>query len=682
MKKLILLLLIPILSVGQIIKEGSRQIHLDFHTSGLIENIGENFSKEQFKKALKIGNVNSINIFGKGHHGYSYYNTKIGTRHPHLKFDLLKEQIEACHEMGVTAQVYFTVGWSQKDADDHPEWILKDKNGTTNKLEVLKKLGPNDRLPNFTWRLLAPSNGYDEFILKQVEEICVNYDIDGFWFDILQAFPNYSEANKKLMIEDGIDINDDKAVLNYSINQMKSFMERCNKLIHSHKPNIPIYYNGITKITGSPYAMNNLKYNLFDYNTKQDLEDLPTTWDGYDIFPFRSKFFASDGKQIVAMSGKFHSAWGEFGGFKHRDALLYEAASMVAFGANVNIGDQLHPSGLMDMDTYKNIGYAFDYVKKIEDYGIGGKHVSRIGYYSPLNARSGEGTARMLLENQINFNVINRMDDWSKLETIIIPSATQLNQKIVNRLNSFTDRGGKLLIMGKSILKPNKDLWFDIGADYLGQPNFDIDYTVISKKLKNENLVESPFLNYNAALRFKANDAEILASIKEPYFSRTPSSFSSHQNTPNKLENSEHAAIFQKNNITYIAHNLDIMYFSSGARIHRDLFKSVLDLIHTNPMVSTNLQSSGRINLLHQPEHNRYVAHLLYATPIQRGRAQVIEDLVPIYNTTVELNIEENIKKVYSVPGYKKLKVKKINGKNFVSIPEFKAHVAVVVEYQ
>ena len=56
------------------------------------------------------------------------------------------------------------------------------------------------------------------------------------------------------------------------------------------------------------------------------------------------------------------------------------------------------------------------------------------------------------------------------------------------------------------------------------------------QKLKNENLVESPFLNYNAALRFKANDAEILASIKEPYFSRTPSSFSSHQNTPNKLD--------------------------------------------------------------------------------------------------------------------------------------------------
>ena len=379
MKKIMLsfFCILSILNVkGQVIKEGSRQIHLDFHTSGLIKNIGEDFSKAQFQEALKIGNVNSINLFAKGHHGYSYYNTNLGTRHPHLKFDLLKEQIEACHELGITAQVYFTVGWSQKDADEHPEWILKNKNGTTDKLETLKKLGPNDKLPNFTWRLLAPSNGYDELILEQVEEICKNYEVDGFWFDILQAYPNYSESNKALMKKDGVDLNNDKEVLDYSINQMKSFMERCNKLIHSYKPNIPIYYNGITNIKRA----NNLRYNLFDFNTKQDLEDLPTTWDGYDIFPFRSKFFAADGKQIVAMSGKFHSSWGEFGGFKHKDALLYEAASMVAFGANVNIGDQLHPSGKMDLETYRNIGHAFDYVEKIEEYGIGGKHISNIGF--------------------------------------------------------------------------------------------------------------------------------------------------------------------------------------------------------------------------------------------------------------------------------------------------------------
>ena len=44
--------------------------------------------------------------------------------------------------------------------------------------------------------------------------------------------------------------------------------------------------------------------------------------------------------------------------------------------------------------------------------------------------------------------------------------------------------------------------------------------------------------------------------------------------------------------------------------------------------------------------------------------------------------IEEKIKNVYTIPDYKKLKVKKINGKNFVNISEFKAHIAVVIEYQ
>ena len=47
-----------------------RQIHLDFHTSGLIPGIGSKFSKRQFQEALKVGHVNSITIFSKCHHGY------------------------------------------------------------------------------------------------------------------------------------------------------------------------------------------------------------------------------------------------------------------------------------------------------------------------------------------------------------------------------------------------------------------------------------------------------------------------------------------------------------------------------------------------------------------------------------------------------------------------------------
>ena len=51
-----------------------RQIHLDFHTNGTLP-VGNNFSKEQFRAALKAGHVNSITLFSKCHHGYSYHPT-------------------------------------------------------------------------------------------------------------------------------------------------------------------------------------------------------------------------------------------------------------------------------------------------------------------------------------------------------------------------------------------------------------------------------------------------------------------------------------------------------------------------------------------------------------------------------------------------------------------------------
>jgi hypothetical protein len=87
---------------------GTRQIHLDFHTSEHIPDIGASFSKKQFQEALQTAHVNLINIFAKGHHSWSYYPTKVGMVHPNLDFDFLGAQIEACHEIGVECPIYFT----------------------------------------------------------------------------------------------------------------------------------------------------------------------------------------------------------------------------------------------------------------------------------------------------------------------------------------------------------------------------------------------------------------------------------------------------------------------------------------------------------------------------------------------------------------------------------------------
>lgn len=40
-----------------------RQVHLDFHTSPDIPNIGAEFDKKEWQETLKLGHVDSITVF-------------------------------------------------------------------------------------------------------------------------------------------------------------------------------------------------------------------------------------------------------------------------------------------------------------------------------------------------------------------------------------------------------------------------------------------------------------------------------------------------------------------------------------------------------------------------------------------------------------------------------------------
>jgi len=651
---------------------------LDFHTSEAIDSIGFLFDKKEFQTALQAGHVNSINLFGKGHHSWCYYPTEAGLMHPGLGFDLLGAQIEACHEIGVSTQVYITVGWSANDAINHPEWTIVDRDGTNSYKEMVKDLGPEDPF-GWGWDLLSPEGPYLDLILAQTREIVSNYEVDGIWYDIVPFRElNYNEISMADMKSQGIDPNDEEAVRKRHMEKMKHFQTLANSLIKEFRPEASIYYNWSTHASTS-HELSLLPFEFYGYNTKHDLEDLPTAWGGYDIFPWRSKYFANTGKEIVAMSGKFHKSWGEFGGFKHRDALLYEAASMVAFGAACNFGDQLHPSGQLERATYENIGYAYDYVERIEAYGVGAQHVATTGVYLGTDIPSIEGTVSMLLEKQINFNIVNTLEDWSGLETIIITSSG-MAEKDLPRLKSFVDQGGKVLAMGSGIMVGGRPI-IDIGASYLGPARFDVDYTLVGDALA-EDLVQSPFLNYRPAIRILPDSGtEVLATIREPYFSRTLAHYTSHANTPYRLVNAAHPAVIRNGNVVYVAHDLDRQYHEQGARVHRDLFFNALQQLRTRPLVEAEMPSSGRMNLLHQPESNRFVVHLLYSTPIQRGAVSVIEDLVPLLDTRVRIRLDQDIVRAYQIPSGKEVDLVRTGDQLEMVIPEFTCHTAIVLEY-
>ena len=83
------------------------------------------------------------------------------------------------------------------------------------------------------------------------------------------------------------------------------------------------------------------------------------------------------------MTGKFHGSWGEFGGFKHPNALRFEVALAAANGAKCSVGDQLSPSGEMDMVTYDLIGSAYSELEGKEEWLDNVESVADIAIISP-----------------------------------------------------------------------------------------------------------------------------------------------------------------------------------------------------------------------------------------------------------------------------------------------------------
>ncbi len=658
----------------------TRQVHLDFHTSEHIPDIGKRFSKAQFQKALQTGNVNQINIFGKGHHSWSYYPTEVGETHPNLDFDLLGAQIEACHEIGVRCPIYYTVGWSATDAERHPDWVSRHADGS---MKINGEFDePADSLAPKPWgwkKMCAAASGpYHAHIMEQVAEICRRYDVDGLWFDIYNDTACHCDSCLERMATEGVDLTDEEAVLRSHTLSIKQHMVELRDLIAQHDPKATVYFNSATHVGNSMQ----FRERLFDLNTQQELEDLPTVWGGYDKLPIEAKFHLGEGSQVLAMSGKFHKAWGEFGGFKHPDALTYEAAAMISHGAACNFGDQLHPSGEMDIETYRNIGAAFDYVEKIEAYGVGGVPYANLGLWLTLEDAADQGVSTMLLEMQYDF-VIANLGNLDRLTALVIPSQACLSDAEAAAINTWVEAGGKLLVFGAGAMNATGDAFaLNVGASYLEPAGYDVDYTVMKTELSTD-LVSTPFLNYTPGLRTKLTNGKALAMIREPYFSRTYLTYSSHLNTPYQLEDSTYPAVVHRGNVIFFAHPFDRIYYHHGVRMHRELFQGAIDLLDPESVLrASGLPSAGRVSMLKQTGEQRYVTHLLYGPPLQRGDVKVIEDLPPISGITIDVNVPETITAVTAIPSGESLEFSQTDGSVTVDVPTFSMHTGIVLSYR
>ena len=396
------------------------------------------------------------------------------------------------------------------------------------------------------------------------------------------------------------------------------------------------------------------------------------------------------------MTGKFHRSWGEFGGFKHPNALRYEAALSIANGAKCSIGDQLHPLGFMENATYKLIGAAYaeveekeawcDKVNAVADVAILGQE-SVFGHMHPGAVPPGKhsykgstGASRILLEGKYLFNVVDVQGDFSPYKVIIMTDDSMVDDVLADKLREFVKNGGKILASGTSALYADgRGFALDLGAKYLGKAEFTPSY--LRPQFEMSGLWDASYVIFEKGTKIEAT-GDVLGLRENPYFERTVEHFSSHAQTPNDIEVTEPAITIGKDG-AYIAFEIFKEYAVQGALIARETVVRVLDmLLGENKTLVTNLPAQGVTTLMEQKEEKRYINHLLYAAPVKRGqRAEIIEDLIPIYETEVALKLDKQPKRVYLAPQMKDIAFTYENGTLHYTVDKFTCHQMVVIDY-
>ena len=654
-----------------------RQVHLDFHTSEDIPEIGAKFSREQFQSALKAGNVNSITLFSKCHHGWSYHPTEKSEMHPNLKFDLLGEQLAAAKEIGVSTQIYVSAGLDEKMARRHPEWLIRDKNEGTTWARSFSEPG---------YHRMCFNSPYLDYLIEQIKEVMQKYESEGLFLDIAAVVPCYCQNCVKTMKEMGLDPYDKNNASTLAQSVYKNYVQRVRAAVDEYKKGFPVFHNGGHIVRG--------RRDLCMTNSHFELESLPTGDYGYEHFPLSAAYVRNFGYQYLGMTGKFHTAWGEVGGFKHPNALRYEVALNCAYGAASSIGDQLHPSGEMDMATYELIGKAYDELEKKEPYIEDTKAIADIAVFSAeaadsyygktqfsgdmgiMSSLSDEGVLRIMHEGKYLFDVVDAQSELDSYKLLILPDSIVLDDFLEKKISSYINAGGKVLASGRSGLCNNGQLLPQFGTSFLGEASMRPDYVRPLFPLKN--LGDSSFVIYSQGYRVKETDGETIALREEPYFNRTPLHFSSHKHAPVNQETAQ-SAIIKTDNTVYIPWNLFEDYRTNGSLIVKEILLYTIDLmLGDEKTLFTDLPSGGIVALSRQDE--KTICHMLYATPVKRGSGiEVIEDIIPLHNVHLSVKHKADVKSVYLVMADREVPFSYENGKVAITVPFIENHEIIVI---
>jgi hypothetical protein len=616
-----------------------RQIHLDFHTAPQTPDVGAGFNAKEYVETLKAARVNSITTFSRCHHGMIYHDTQFSARHPNLKCNLLAEQLEACHSAGIRVPIYISIGLDMDQYYLDTGLAQIEPDGKTIR-------GAGSQEPG--WVILCFNSRYMDYCIAQTMEVLDKFQTDGLFFDIIHH-NCCCQRCVDLMKRKGLDPKNETDRYLFNIETVDRFRTRMTQAIRSKNKDCTIFYN-------SGHVDYHIRPTL-DLYTHLELESLPSGGWGYDHFPITGRYARRLGKPWLMMTGRFHTTWGDFGSFKHPEALEYECLRTISMGGACSVGDQLHPSAKLEPATYQIIGQSFEQVEKVEKVIQNTQAAAEIGILwseSTLPHQTDRGTGltnsdrgafRICLEEHLFADFIDLEMDLSQYRVIFLPDKVRLNPQAAAKLNAYLANGGKIICSAESGMKlDSNEFALPIPLKVAGPAKYCPEF-IAAKKILSHRLPQAPIVMYLKGWDVQPEkNCEVLADAYRPYFNREANLFCSHQHWPVQGPAGRPAAV-RAGNVVYFAYPVFEAYGKFASRHYKQMVANALQLLMPDRILKSNLPSTAQVDLLTGAD--RQVFTILHYVPENRStNIPTIEEALPLVDIQLDLATSGTVKDV------------------------------------
>ena len=461
-------------------------IHTDFHTPALQRDIAVDFDPDEHARQLVKSHVDSVTFFAKGHHGNSYYETKVGRKHPHLQRNLLKEVVDACHKQDVRVLAYYSFVWDDGVGEMYPDWVQKSTEGFTLSAQEMRS---NERGAGFSWICLN-SPYLHEMVWPQIREIAA-LGVDGLFFDALTYYPTACVCdnclremeNRRMDPERPGDV--ERLLFETGLNTA----EATTRLIRDIDPELIVTYKGNEAVGYTPRIAKRCDYIWCEF---------PGHYRG-----IAGRYFPSNGMLWQGMGGcVYDTGWSGWGLLKDERHLTYEIACNLSYGSMISTGFQPMPRLALDSLLYDTIGAAFKFAKERKEFIFGARPradiavlASEFSKHLRYSAPSLLGTTTALTEHHFLFDVIDSslVDNFDRYKVVVIPDGQPLDPARAALLDRFVEGGGKLIAAGAAAMYGGRCAVECLGVRYHGLSPYSASYFDVPDALADG--IRQPFMS-------------------------------------------------------------------------------------------------------------------------------------------------------------------------------------------